>query len=445
VYIVIRNWELKDVLCSLMRYKISEMKKTKTEQEQIKEVTEETSGRIIKEITKAEGILAAIGDGLIVLDRTFKVLYENQIHKDMMGDHVGEHCYMAYQKRQSICAGCPTALTFNDGKVHRVQRQIQSDKGTRYFEITASPLRDSAGEIVAAIEVVRDITEHKQAEEMMKEAERFLSNVFMSIQDGISILDADMTIVRVNTTMEKWYAHAMPLVGKKCFEAYHGRSERCENCPTYMTLKTRETAYEVVPKSDKDGNAIGWMDLFSFPLIDAKTGDMKGVIEYVRDITDRKKIEEELKKRKKELQIEAHNLEEANIALKVLLQRRDEDKAELEDKVLLNIKGLVTPYLGKLKMSKLDESQKAYVAILESSLTQVTSSFLHRLSFSFSNFTPTEIQVSNLLKQGKTNKEIGELLNSSSRTISFHRDNIRRKLGLKNKKTNLKSYLLSLK
>jgi DNA-binding NarL/FixJ family response regulator len=96
-------------------------------------------------------------------------------------------------------------------------------------------------------------------------------------------------------------------------------------------------------------------------------------------------------------------------------------------------------------MSGLDKSQKAYMTILEASLNQVTSPFLHRLSFSFSNFTPTEIQVANLLKQGKTNKEIGELLNSSSRTIAFHRDNIRKKLGLKNKKTNLKSYLLSLK
>jgi DNA-binding CsgD family transcriptional regulator len=164
----------------------------------------------------------------------------------------------------------------------------------------------------------------------------------------------------------------------------------------------------------------------------------------IRDITERKKTEEALRERERELEIKTHNLEEANIALKVLLKRRDEDKTELEDKILLNIKELVVPYLEKLKMSRLDEQQKTHVSILESNLNNISSSFSHRLSSKYINFTPSEIQIANLLRQGKTNKEIGELLNSSERTVAFHRENIRRKLGLKNKKTNLKSYLLSL-
>jgi len=163
-----------------------------------------------------------------------------------------------------------------------------------------------------------------------------------------------------------------------------------------------------------------------------------------KEITERKKAEEALKARGEELESKTQNLEEANIALKVLLKRRDEDKAELENRILLNMKALATPYLEKLKMTVLDENQKTYISILESNLNDIVSPFSHKLSSMFLDFTPTEIQVANLLRQGKTNKEIGGLFNCSPRTIAFHRDNIRRKLGLKNKKTNLKSYLLTL-
>jgi len=110
----------------------------------------------------------------------------------------------------------------------------------------------------------------------------------------------------------------------------------------------------------------------------------------------------------------------------------------------LNIKELVVPYLEKLKKNKLDEKQEVYVNILESNLNDIISPFSHRLSSKYMNFTPTEIQIANLLRQGKTSKEIAELTNSSPKAVAFHRENIRRKLGLNNKKINLKSYLLSL-
>ena len=148
------------------------MKKTKTSKEQVKETIKITTAKLIEEITKAEGIISAIGDGITILDRTFKILYENQVHRDIMGDNAGKYCYRAYQKLQGICSGCPVALTFKDGKVHTVQREVQIDEGIRYFEITASPLQDSEGNIIAGIEVVREITERKQIEETLKLSEK---------------------------------------------------------------------------------------------------------------------------------------------------------------------------------------------------------------------------------------------------------------------------------
>jgi PAS domain S-box-containing protein len=134
--------------------------------------------------------------------------------------------------------------------------------------------------------IVRDITERKRAEEALREQERFLASVFASIQDGISVLDNALNVLRVNPTMEKWYSHNMPLVGKKCYEVYHGLKKPCDTCPSCRTIMEGESFNEVVPKVGRDGKQIGWLDLYSFPLIDMASGQLKGVIEYVRDITE---------------------------------------------------------------------------------------------------------------------------------------------------------------
>jgi len=137
------------------------------------------------------------------------------------------------------------------------------------------------------------------------EGERFLSSVFSSIQDGISVLDKDLNILRVNQTMEEWYSHKMPLVGKKCYDAYHGRQAQCDSCPSIRTIESGKSAYEVVPKTGPKAEVVGWLDLYSYPMRDSKTGELSGVIEYVRDITDRRKTELELHdalERYKELQ-----------------------------------------------------------------------------------------------------------------------------------------------
>ena len=139
------------------------------------------------------------------------------------------------------------------------------------------------------------------------------------------------------------------------------------------------------------------------------------------------------------------NLQEVNTALKVLLSKRDEDKKELEKKVLLNVREMIEPYINKLKKTKLDNMQKTYLGIIESNLNDIISPFVCGASINLLNFTPTELQVANLVKQGKATKEIASILNLSAKTIEFHRDNIRKKLGIKNRKINLRTHLLSLK
>ena len=152
----------------------------------------------------------------------------------------------------------------------------------------------------------------------------------------------------------------------------------------------------------------------------------------------------ELAKANEELRMHKLMLEESNTALRVLLKKRDEDKIEIEEKMLYNVKELVKPYIEKLKETELSPKQTALINVIESNIDDIISPFVRDMSLKFLKLTPMEIQVANLIKQGKTTKQIAELMNLSGRTIETHRKKIRTKIGIGNKKANLRSHLLSL-
>jgi PAS domain S-box-containing protein len=161
-----------------------------------------------------------------------------------------------------------------------------------------------------------------------------------------------------------------------------------------------------------------------------------------------KRVEErtiELQEVNKQLEMKTVSLSEANSALKVLLKQRETDKLELEEKVLMNTKLMVSPYLGRLKNGRrLGNKEKAYIDIIESNINEIISPFVRSISAKFFKLTPTEMQVINLIRQGKTTKEIADTMNLATSTIDFHRNNIRKKIGINNKQINLSTYLSSL-
>jgi len=315
---------------------------------------------------------------------------------------------------------------------------------------------------------------------MKHERGQLLSSAFDTICYGISLLDSDLNILLANKIIEKWHYHALPVIGRKCYEAYYGKSKRCEFCPAESSLKNHSIQHVIVPVVELDG-AVGWREVHAFPAF-GQNANMTCVVVYVRKTKGRKEAEDlrkeycelekrfhertvELLKTKKELQaaiyalekaeksrkkiraeleLQTCKLEETNTALKVLMQQRIEDKTELEETVLLNVKELIMPFGEKLKNSRLDSKQKAYVNIIESNLNEIVAPLLREFSKTNLKLTPTEIQVTNLVKHSKTTKEIAEILNLAKSTIDFHRSNIREKLGIKNKKINLRTHILSI-
>ncbi|MBI4774181.1 MAG: PAS domain-containing protein [Deltaproteobacteria bacterium] len=151
-----------------------------------------------------------------------------------------------------------------------------------------------------------------------------------------------------------------------------------------------------------------------------------------------------LRRREADLEREAHKLEEANAALRVLVRQRDEDRREIEEKVVSQVKELVQPYLDRLKPGAMDQRYKNLIEVVESNLNDIISPFAHKLSSRFLSLTPSEIRIAGLVKEGFTSKEIAEILSISSKTVEFHRENIRKRLGLKGRRDNLRTHLLTL-
>ncbi|HEX2965496.1 MAG TPA: PAS domain S-box protein, partial [Syntrophorhabdaceae bacterium] len=313
-------------------------------------------------------------------------------------------------------------------------RHIKKDGSLIYVDVAAHIAR--FGERNYWIAVINDVSETRRSAEALQFTQFAVDNAAV----GIIWIEEDSNILYANDETCRSLGYSRDELLRMTIHQVDPEYERDRWEETWLNLKklgsiTLETLYR-----RKDG--------FIFPVeITGKYMEYDGkgyLCAIVRDITESRKAEQSLRKREEELRIESSRLEEANTALKVLLKHREDDKKEMEERFLSNIKELVLPYIDKLRKGRFGPHQMAYLDIIETNMNDIISPFLQRMSLKYTNFTQTELQVANLIKVGKHTKEIAELMNVSKGTIDSHRNNIRGKLGLNKKKINLRVYLLSV-
>jgi PAS domain S-box-containing protein len=384
-------------------------------------------------------------DIICLVDRNGIITYENKAVEKVLGyrrqDRIGASSFdhVHSEKRQSMKRGFNKLFKDINAPAFQSEVRIRHKDGTwRIFEIICSVL--SGNNTAKSVTVnLRDITERKEVEEKLRKSEANYRQLFDNAPAGIYQID---------------FKNRKFLNANDVFCKYAGCSQEEIASLNVFDILDEESKKHYLQRRDEVALGIEVPDTVEYGIINKKgerfyvllhlkniyddEGNVIAADIIAHDITERKKAEEELKHF-------AENLEDANIALRVLMNSRDKDQKEFDGKLQVNINDLVIPYLKKLKAENLDNRNKNYVSILEKNLGDVLSPFMRDIRSAHKNLTPQEIQIVDLIRHGKNTKEIANMLNTSVNTIATHRNNIRKKLNLRNSKINLRSHILSSK
>ncbi len=406
--------------------------------------------------------------------KTYEFLYVNPYSQNIFGDVKGRRCWQIfYPSKKGPCTFCPNEKLFNDeGKpAGAYVWEMKIDFNGRWYVKSDKAIILDDGRF-AKLQVAIEVNKRLKAEEELFNTNHEWEQIFDAIPDAVAVIDNQFHIEKVNASFARQQG-AYPkenYEGQKCFEVIHAANKPPVFCPHQHTLQDGKPHREDI-YLDQLG---GFFNFSVSPITDAD-GSVTKCVHIAHDITKRKLAEELLQeahdtlekrvaerterldqtnlilKRKvkehqkalEQLKKKALELDEANITLRVLSNQGNEAKRDLEQKIISNLTALVIPYINALERKLAKTSEAKYLDIIKENISVVTSSFSHKLSSKMLGLTSREIQIAHLIKEGKANKEIAEIMLLSVGTVETYRNNIRKKLGIKNKKINLRSYLLS--
>ena len=351
-------------------------------------------------------------------------------------------------------------------------RYESADGKEMIVEVNSKPIRDD-GEVVGLLGISRNITERKQAEEALKTSEQKYRKLMENASDPILLADTQGNIVEANSKAEELWGYTKEELLQMHYTQLHPMPELERTISSFKKIREKSSDHmrsgfiqrkdgSIVPV-DITGSVIEYVgrkviqgifrdisehnqakDILE-RLVKERTAELVQNNERLKlEIKERKRAEALMKRKSKELKHHADKLRELNAALKVLLKQREDDKNDLEEKVISNVKELLLPNIEKMKNRKIDPKSKVFLSILETDLQRIISPFTQRLSSKYLGLTPRELQVADLIRQGKSSKEIARFIGISASAISLHRYHIRNKLGLIDQKTNLQTHLQNL-
>jgi PAS domain S-box-containing protein len=375
-------------------------------------------------------------DFILIIDDKGKIQYINRtIPPHTINQVTGKTLYDFAAPEHHEMIRQAVARVFETREQGSYTSSVKHPTGIQWFETTMVPIIEKK-KVISAMSFNKIITESKQAEEALRESEERFRQLAEGTFEAIVLHEKGVILEANNQYYEMFGYKPKELTGKDAISLTTS-PESARKVREQISLGNLGP-YEATGVK-KDGTKFPMESRIK--LIGYKGRKVR--MAAIRDRTERKQGEAALKKRTRELELKRKSLEELNTALKVLLNKREEDKIEVEQNVMTNVRELIAPYFEKINETKLDDYQKTFLNILESNLNEIVSPFTRKLSLKYLSLTPKEIQIVNMIKIGYPSKKIAKIMKISPRTVDSHRKNIRSKIGLGKKKANLRSHFLA--
>ncbi len=294
-----------------------------------------------------------------------------------------------------------------------------------------------------------DLTKLKDTERALRESEDHLRSLMETATNfavyRIAFENGDpekASVVFVSPSIEEILGVTEPKNLNNWFENIHPEDRR-RIIKAHFSLPRKTRADEAMRVFDSNSSTWRWVQFLSTSVMD-ENGLLKYSNGIIFDINIRMELTEKLKRKEAELQKKTNKLAQMNTALQVLVEHREQEINDIEIGILNTLHHLIKPYINDLAGTRLTDKQMTCLEIIQSNLEKIVSPLSKKLSTWQHRLTPTEIKVADMIRNGKTTKEIAEFLHISDNAVSFHRKHLRKKFGLVREKTNLSVYLRSL-
>lgn len=416
----------------------------------------ELSGSALPDVDAIWRALIGNTDDIIqILDREGHILYMNRAFPNHNLEKAIGRSFLGMLTRQSqIEARKALKKMQNRASLQTLEISIPlSATDTAQFETKWVPIEtgDNLDKIVV---LNRDITGSKQAEAALRSSLFNLEQTVIKrtriLVERVKELKCLLSISKLFDSPEVPLAVTLKAVADLIASSWQYPNITCVRITLegteVQTINFIETLWKQTCEINLYGEQIGLLEvcyLESRPDIDAghfskkEIGLLESIAESLSHMIARKRMEEELKSK-------ARSLEELNMALNTILNQRNQDRAEYENRLVENTNSLILPFLGQLSEITQDEHQLALIDSIRENLNEVASSFAHSLTSKNFNLSPAEIRVAKFVKMGKSSQEIADVLKISIKTVKNHRYKIREKLGINKRRTNLRTFLLYL-